>query len=153
MTNVDSKSAPSVMANGWTGFAGWLRENFTALELADPLAIGELADGDGDGIATLMEFALGLDPNLPDPPWVLPAGARVGLAGDDYMALGFRRLKPGSDVTYRAMVSPDLNVWTGDTVVFGTPVDNGDGTETVIMRDLLKSGEAPRRFMRLEVER
>jgi hypothetical protein len=69
------------------------------------------------------------------------------------MALSFRRLKPGSDVIYRAMVSPDLNTWTDDTIQFGTPVDNGDGTETVIMRDLLKSDDATRRFMRLEVEK
>jgi hypothetical protein len=141
------------MANDSISFAGWLRDNFTAVELADPLTSGALADVDGDGITTLMEFALGLDPNLHDAPSVLPTGGMVDVTGEDYMALGFRRLKPGSDVIYRAMVSPDLNTWTEDTTEFGSPVDNGDGTETVIMRDLLKSKDAIRRFMRLEVER
>jgi hypothetical protein len=108
---------------------------------------------DGDGIATLMEFALGLDPNLHDAPAVLPTGGTVNLAGDDYMTMSFRRLKLGCDVTYRAMVSPDLRDWTEMTMAVGTPVDNSDGTETVIMRDLLKTKDAARRFMRLEVER
>jgi CotH kinase protein/Chitobiase/beta-hexosaminidase C-terminal domain/Lamin Tail Domain len=138
------------MENNSIGFAGWLRDNFTSMELADPLAVGVLADVDGDGITTLMEFALGLDPKLHSAQSFLPTGSMIDLAGDDYMALSFRRLKPGSDVIYRALVSPDLNIWTDESMQFGTPVDNGDGTETVIMRDLLNSGEAPRRFMRLE---
>ena len=100
-----------------------------------------------------MEFALGLDPNLHDAPAVLPTGGTVNLAGDDYMTMSFRRLKLGCDVTYRAMVSPDLRDWTEMTMAVGTPVDNSDGTETVIMRDLLKTKDAARRFMRLEVER
>jgi hypothetical protein len=141
------------MENDSVSFAGWLRENFTALELADPLTIGTLADVDGDGITTLMEFALGLDPNLHDAPSVLPSGGMVDLAGDDYMTMSFRRLKLGSDVTYRAMVSPDLQDWTEATTQVGAPVDNGDNTETVIMRDPIMSKDATRRFMRLEVER
>jgi hypothetical protein len=100
-----------------------------------------------------MEFALGLDPNLHDAPSVLPSGGMVDLAGDDYMTMSFRRLKLGSDVTYRAMVSPDLRDWTEATTQVGAPVDNGDNTETVIMRDPMKSKDATRRFMRLEVER
>ena len=141
------------MPNNSLNFAGWRRENFTAMELADPLIGGALADLDGDGIATLMEFALGLDPNLHDAPAVLPTAGTVNLAGDDYMTMSFRRLKLGCDVTYRAMVSPDLRDWTEMTMAVGTPVDNSDGTETVIMRDLLKTKDAARRFMRLEVER
>jgi hypothetical protein len=141
------------MANDSLSFAGWLRDNFTVVELADPLIIGALADADGDGITTLMEFALGLDPNLHNAHSVLPTGGMVDLAGDDYMTMSFRRLKLGSDVTYRAMVSPDLQDWTEATTQVGAPVDNGDDTETVVIRDLLKSKDATRRFMRMEVER
>ena len=43
-------------------FDGWKNYHFTPAEAADPLVSGFDADTDGDGIATLMEFALGLDP-------------------------------------------------------------------------------------------
>jgi hypothetical protein len=110
-----------------------------------------LADADADGLTTLMEFALGLNPNLLDTPAQLPAAGIANVAGDDYMTLSFRRRKPGSDVIYRAMVSSDLNTWSEVTTISGTPVDNGDGTETVTFRDTLRITDAPRRFMRLVV--
>jgi len=75
------------------------------------------------------------------------------LVGDVNLTLSFRRLRLGSDLRYRAEVSPDLNDWTEVTTEVGAPMDNGDGTETVIMRDPLSTKDAPQRFMRLKVER
>ncbi len=140
------------MANNSIGFPGWLRENFTEPELADSLVSSPLADADGDGIATLMEFALGLDPHQPNLSLALPTGQTVNVATKDHLALSFRRRKLATDVKYRALVSPDLLIWTETNTAHGTPVDNGDGTETVTFRDLVEVEDAPRRFMRLKTE-
>ena len=47
-------------------FEGWLNYHFTEAERADTLISGPFADRDGDGIGTLLEFALALDPNASD---------------------------------------------------------------------------------------
>ena len=141
------------MANQSISFAGWLRENFTAAELADPLVSGELADGDSDGIAPLLECALGLDPKLHNDSSNLPTGGMIEWAGDHHMTLSCRRLRQGSDLKYSAEVSADLITWAKATAEVGSPADNGDGTETFIIRDPEKANDAPRRFMRLKVER
>ena len=44
----------------------WLLENFSATSLVDVAVTGDIADPDGDGIANLLEYALGLDPNVRD---------------------------------------------------------------------------------------
>lgn len=139
------------MANNTPNFAGWLRENFTTAALVNPLLSAPLADADADGLTTLMEFALGLNPTVHDAPAQLPAAGIANVAGDGYMTLTFRRRKPGGDVIYRAMASSGLIAWSELTTTFGPPVDNGDGTESVTFRDTLKITDAPRRFMRLEI--
>ncbi len=44
----------------------WRTRRFTAAELGNPLISGPLADFDGDGVNTLLEFSLNLDPKLGD---------------------------------------------------------------------------------------
>jgi hypothetical protein len=100
-----------------------------------------------------MEFALSLNPFQADAPALLPSAGFASVAGDTYLTLTFRRRKPGSDVTYHPLVSPDLTGWTQLTTMVGTAVDNGDGTETVTFRDTLRTTDAPRRFLRLKVVR
>jgi hypothetical protein len=141
------------MANHAIGFAGWLRENFTGTELADPLISGALADADADGIPTLMECALGLDPGQRDHPSSMPEGGLTSLAGDSCMTLSFRRLRLESDLRYSVEVSPDLRNWAEATTGIGEPADNGDGTETVTMRGPVITKDAPQGFMRLKVGR
>jgi hypothetical protein len=141
------------MANNASNFAAWLRENFDAAALANPLVSGPHADTDADGVTTLMEFALSLNPFQADAPALLPSAGFASVAGDTYLTLTFRRRKPGSDVTYHPLVSPDLTGWTQLTTMVGTAVDNGDGTETVTFRDTLRTTDAPRRFLRLKVVR
>jgi hypothetical protein len=132
-------------------FAGWRNYHFTPAEIADPLASGFDADLDLDGIVTLLEFALGLDPKAADPSG-LPAASSVPDGGSDYLALTFRRWKKPLGLTYRVEVSDDLMTWIETAVQIGPAIDNGDGTETVTIRDALPiDSNAPKRFIRLSV--
>ena len=49
------------------------------------------------------------------------------------------------------MISVDLVTWAEATEVFGAAGDNGDGTESVTIRDSSPVTANPRRFMRLGV--
>ena len=54
-------------------------------------------------------------------------------------------------MTYTVQVSDDLKNWNPISQVVGTPVDNGDGTETVIIRDASVHPAGNQRFIRLSV--
>ena len=132
-------------------FGGWKNYHFSTAEIADPLVSGSYADPDLDGIVTLMEYALGLDPrgrNLSG----LPAGTIVDDAGTSYLALTFQRFQKALDLTYHLEVSPDLLTWTESPTLIDLIIDNGDGTETVTIRDSVPIGPLnAQRFIRLVV--
>jgi len=130
-------------------FEGWKNYHFTAAERAAPLVSGPSADIDLDGINTMMEFALGLDPRTADRSGA-PSGSLVLDGEDKFLALTFRRLKKPIGLTFRVEASFDLVTWTGTSAIFGIPIDNGDGTETVTIRDTVPFGAASR-FIRLLV--
>lgn len=132
-------------------FEGWLNYHFTATERADPLISGPLSDRDGDGLATLLEFALGLDPNLGDA-GELPEPGSIDDGGNDYLTITFRRQPKALDLSYTVEVAGDLATWNGGAVIVGPPVDNGDGTETVTYRDSQAISASSRRAMRVKVE-
>lgn len=111
---------------------------------------GLFADRDGDGIPTLIEFALGLNPNLADPAG-LPGVAVVNDTGADYLSITFRRRTKAIDLTYLIEASSDLVTWEEVTTVVGAPVDNDDGTESVTVRDSVNFVGSTRRFLRLRV--
>ena len=67
--------------------------------------------------------------------------------------LTFRRSLTATDLTYNPQCGPTIGTWVAATVQVGTPVSNGDGTETVTFRDNVSSTLASRRFMRLQVTR
>ncbi len=136
-----------------TEFETWLARYFDAAELADPAVSGPLADVDADSISTLLEYALGLDPKRGDAAG-LPAGSLVDEGGEQYLALTFRRQRHAADLSYRVGATGDLADWGAEaTIVVGAPQDNGDGTETVTIRDHAPLSAGSRRALRLEVER
>ena len=131
--------------------------------------IDPLADPDGDGWGNLMEFSAGSDPDdatsqavaelTLDPTTspgllfsyrrlraLLPSHA-TGATGDGYQLYG---------ITYMVEASDDPNDWQPASAelamqVVGSPVDNGDGSETVTVR-LIPPAENDRRwFVRLSV--
>jgi hypothetical protein len=131
-------------------FLGWRNSHFTAAEIADPLISGSDADLDSDGLTTLMEFALGLDPKSHDAGGT-PSDSIVQDNGHDYLSLTFKRWQKAPGLHYSVEVSSDLVTWApaGEIVAV---VDLGDGRETVTIRDNLPiSSTNTQRFLRLVV--
>ena len=121
----------------------WRLAHFGTTADAGPAA--NTADPDGDGLANLMEYALGLDPGAPE-----PLSARLATdTATGHLRLSVTRNPDATDLTWAVEVSGDLAAWAG---VEGTDV----ATETdlpglLVASDLTPAGDAPRRFIRLRV--
>ena len=62
--------------------------------------------------------------------------------------------RSGQDVKVFVDTAPELGTWSLNSgVTLGTPINNGDGTETVVSRDPVPANgaNAPRRFIRLRI--
>jgi hypothetical protein len=128
----------------------------------------DLSDPDSDGVSNLLEFALGADPVLLHSSGYLPTHERSGTEGTRTMEFSFRRrvgVASGTTetgytvdgVTYTVEVSTTLlpDSWgTGSMYLEqdGTPVYNGDGTESVTVRLLSDPELSGTYFLRLKVE-
>lgn len=137
-------------ANG-TVYA-WLGATFSAAERADPTVGTFTADADRDGLANLIEYALGLDARLANP-GAAPAVGKVAANGELFLALSFSRPIGGSSgVNYAVEVSNDLQTWRrgGADVVLHQTVVNG-GRETLTYRAATSLTATPRVFLRLAV--
>lgn len=136
-------------------FAGWAAAFFTPAELANPAVSGPLADYNGDGVANLIHYALGVPPGAPMA-GRLPVAKVQTLASPagTYLTLSIRRPKPApGKIAYGVDESAGLGTWTaldlGTNTVATT--DNGDGTETVVVRAGTPVGASARQFLRLSV--
>ena len=118
-----------------------------------------LADPDNDGVANFLEYALGGTP-LNDSGAItenpLPEVFLLTLDDEAYLALKMHRIVGTEGVGYNVEVSDGLeaNNWLGGgshTGLFQI-VDQGDGTEEVVYRDLTPISAFLRRFIRLRVE-
>ncbi len=126
---------------------------------------GLFLDPDMDDTANLLEFAFGLDP-LVYTTTGLPQIVTTDSGGDSYLEITYRRRIGGSgttgidytvdDITYFVETTTNPNKeWTSgasEVVAVGSPVDNGDGTETVVVRRLtpIKGGSPV--YLRVTVE-
>ena len=70
----------------------WRKANFTAGELSNPAISGDLANPDGDSLANLMEYALGLAPKSVD---ANPLSPRIEA---DRLTITYTRSKSATDV-------------------------------------------------------
>lgn len=125
----------------------------------NPLA-QDLADADGDGICNLFEFSTGgkpLDPHSRS----MPLSPVAGGAGHQFQ---YRRLKGNGTgttesgytlgtITYTVYITTNLSDWkTGAAHLtqIGSPIDNGDGTETVTVQ---VNAPASNHFAKLLIKR
>jgi hypothetical protein len=143
-------------------YESWKEENFGE-DANDPLIAGDDVDPDGDGIANLMEYGLGLDPNISS----LAGAPVVWLEGaTDRLRLQFDRLSDRNDLNYIVQVSDDLATWTSIaqavgsdasmTVLGGLAVivsETGTTTKTVVVEDNTSPAGPAKRFLRLIVNK
>ncbi|MCW1924472.1 hypothetical protein OKA05_18035 [Luteolibacter arcticus] len=121
------------------------------MELEQIGVSGDNADPDNDGIVILLEFAFNLAPKTASQVG-MPVGAVQNIGGSNYLTLTFRRQLAAPELTYTPQTNGMLpGSWMGDAVLVGTPVSNGDGTETVTYRDSVASIAATHRFMHVLV--
>jgi hypothetical protein len=88
----------------------WRRANFTPAELANPSISGDLADPDHDGLANLMEYALGLPPKDPT-----PVNRPYASVASGYLTLTYTRATSAIDVSLVVEQSNDLVTWQSGT--------------------------------------
>jgi hypothetical protein len=118
-------------------------------------------DYDGDGIANLMEYGLGLDPTIAELKG-LPIVTLKDYSGTKYLSMLFNRSSLATDLTYIVQASSDLTTWTnlGTSSAGGMTSGAGFVTETgsapsftVEVRDTVPYDGNPltKRFMRLKI--
>jgi hypothetical protein len=116
------------------------------------------ADPDGDGIPNLIEYGLGLNPNVPDHA-ALPIATIKDYNGTGYLSFIFNRSSVATDLTYVVEATTDFVDWTALATSAGGAAMSGPGlvaetgaapTFTEEVRDIVPVGTDPR-FIRLRI--
>ena len=118
-------------------------------------------DYDGDGIANLLEFGLGLDPTIAGLNG-LPVVTLKDYSGIEYLSMTFNRSSLATDLTYIVQGSSDLTNWTDLGTSNGGMATSGAGfimetgsapTFTVEVRDIVPYDPSAmgKRFIRLKI--
>lgn len=127
----------------------WRYRHFSLVELADEAVSGDLADPDGDGMANLLEFALGADPRKGDPS-ALPR-LRAPAAGRARLAFRRQRDRALSSLSYAVEVAgAPSGPWGGAANLAEVEVAAAGTVETVTVEFYSGPGGV---FARLRVSR
>ena len=132
---ISNTPRPEIFANWQT--LSWPGNN-------DPDTTGPDADPDRDGTNNLLEWALGLDPNIPD-------GFRPAFKQGATLEYTYTRRKtaPGA-ATYQVEWSDGFsNDWPAAGVRSDPPISLSTSSESV--RNIIPDGPDGRRFIRLKV--
>lgn len=142
-------------------YADWLNVFFNAEEQMDSAISGFTADPDNDGVPNGIEFALRSHPRQ-ESSNLLPVTQRTG----DFLEIVYRQRRGGAGIVgvdymadgvqYTVEVSDDLSPagWSsgnGLVQLVGTPINNGDGTETVTVQLAASVISQVQKFLRLKV--
>lgn len=143
------------VARWMASFDLWRARYFTAGELTDPAISGEAAAPDGDHLANLWKYYLGLPGRTPvSASNRLPAGSLLALSNQVYLAMTLTRDKLVNDALCLGQVSSNLSDWVsgpGETRLEQI-IDQGT-FEQLTFRDGSPVGSFPSRFMRLQLQR
>src|ERR1043166_170922 len=145
VTDTNGSTATGVVTiHAQVTFDLWRAVHFSAAELSDTNISGATADPDHDGIENRLEYALGLNPNIPNTPTNgLP---RASLDGGVF-SFTYSRLKAASDLSLTVQTSADLKTWT--TAAPSRVVDNGLYEIITIDRNLSSSQAA---FFKFDIQ-
>lgn len=138
-----SKTVLAVFQQPW-GYEPWAAAKGLAELDAEPLA-----DPDGDGLANLIEYALGTDPLAFSNPLRHKLVPKDGPLSEMRLNLQFERPKDVPGVSYHVQGSSDLVRWD-EISEFHVSSEPGSPTETVSVTDAQTADAGPR-FIRLEV--
>lgn len=137
----------------------WLRQYFPT----PGTYVNDLADLNGDGLGTQMEYAFALSPLAANPP---PAGLQtstVQAGASTVLTVTFRRDPRATDLTYVLQASSDLTAWStivqsaagaipaGSAFTSEADAPGEAPVRTVIATETLPAGS--KRFVRLQVMR
>lgn len=137
-------------------FAAWQEQNFTAAEFIDPNISGDNAAPAGDGIHNLLKYSSSTSAKAFTSA-ALPVLGSIVVGTDTFLTLSYRKAIAPTDLVF----IPEVNAgslaagsWAPGGVQVGPPVDNGDGTQTITVRDTVPiTPEVPSRYMRLRVQK
>ena len=126
---------------------------FEGLDLTNP--VQAQADTDGDGMANLMEYALGTDPLNPTDAQAGFIVSMLASGGNQFLTLQYKQRlsSPALPISYIPEVSADQLTWYSDAGHVGqisiVPIDSQ--FEWVTVQDLTPTTPAAPRFIRLRV--
>jgi uncharacterized delta-60 repeat protein len=157
-------------SGNWNGSSG-LVETTTPFAFSPPLAVWKLrqlgnpdapddADPEGDGLSTLIEYALIL---LPAAPSLAPPAERHVYAEGDRLRIFVPRDPAHNDIIVSVEATGDLATTSWSTLatsIFGAPFigpgyvggdDTTPGVKRVEVRDVVNSTDAAQRFLRIKI--
>jgi hypothetical protein len=141
--NTTSRDYP---INVTTTLALWKQAKFTVGELGDPSITGDAADADADGVSNELEYALGLEPKMPN---AAATGLPRAAIENGYFTLTFTRYRPASDVTLIVEGSDDLVTWQSEGVGQSIAVEVTGTTETLRWQSNVPVVSTSKGFFRL----
>lgn len=128
-------------------YASWKNAHFPGQQ-GNAAVSGPGVDNDHDGFNNALEFALGLNPVVPE-----FGGATVvsGTAGSK-LRMTFRRRANSTSITYTPQACGNMAAWSdvGITTV-SVSLPDVDGMETVVVEDAVLMSAAEQRFMRVQI--
>ena len=133
----------------------WRLAHFTEVELLDETISGDASDADMNNLTILLEYAFGITPNSHSNDNV-PYSVILVSSTTSQSHVGIIYLRPTNaiDLDCSIEVTDDLGNWLAglNQVEIVSVTDNGDGSETVVARDLVALEDSGR-FLRLNVIR
>jgi hypothetical protein len=147
-------SAPYGSAGAFTPltFGQWQSVYFTPSQIADANYGGNNGDPDNDGLSNFWEFAFGLNPLVKDAQGAYSVSLMNDGSAGPFLTLQYRRNLGAPSIQFHMDTTDTLGTWTSDGgTVVGSPVNNGDGTETIKRRDTQSPSDASQRFLRLRI--
>jgi len=142
-SRVTSDPQTFIFAVGVPHMELWLLERGVA-----PSKLGEADAPAGDGVPNLLKYALGLSPLEPVGPVAQPTFFEED--ANDFLALDLALNPHAKDLNVWVQTSQDLADWQSG---IGHTVTLEQSPSRIHVRDAVARGNAPRRFIRLAVER